>query len=67
MPSFFHKLAFILCLSLFLQACSLFSNETKEDEYVGWTVEQFIAASKEELEAEKYKKAIVLLEQLDKI
>lgn len=65
MPSFFHKLAFILCLSLFLQACSLFSNETKEDEYVGWTVEQFIAASKEELEAEKYKKAIVLLEQLD--
>lgn len=65
MPSFFHKLAFILCLSLFIQACSMFNKETKEDEYVGWTVEQFITASKQELEDEKYKKAIVLLEQLD--
>jgi len=65
MPSFFHKLAFILCLSLFIQACSIFSKESKEDEYVGWTVEQFITASKQELEDEKYKKAIVLLEQLD--
>ena len=65
MPSFFHKLAFILCLSLIIQACSIFSKETKEDEYVGWTVEQFITASKQELEDEKYKKAIVLLEQLD--
>ena len=65
MPSFFHKLAFILCLSLFLQACSLFTNETREDEYVGWTVEQFVTAGKEELEAENYKKAIVLFEQLD--
>ena len=65
MPSFFHKLTFILCLSLLLQACSLFSNEAKEDEYVGWTVEQFISASKLELENENYKKAIVTLEQLD--
>ncbi len=65
MPSFFHKLAFILCLSLIIQACSIFSKETKEDEYVGWTVEQFITASKQELEDENYKKAIALLEQLD--
>ena len=43
----------------------MFNKETKEDEYVGWTVEQFITASKQELEDEKYKKAIVLLEQLD--
>jgi len=65
MPSFFHKLTFILCLSLLIQACSLFSNEAKEDKYVGWTVEQFISASKLELENENYKKAIVTLEQLD--
>ena len=65
MPSFFHKLAFILCLSLIIQACSIFSKESKEDEYVGWTVEQFITASKQELEDENYKKAIALLEQLD--
>ena len=73
MPSFFYKLAFILCLSLFLQACSSFpslpflsslSNE-KGDDYAGWTVEQFISASKEELANENYKKAIKLLEQLD--
>ena len=65
MPSFSHKLAFILCLSLFIQACSFFSNETKGDEHAGWTVDQFVTASKEELENENYKKAIVLLEQLD--
>ena len=65
MPSFFHKFAFILCLSLLIQACSLFSNETKEDKYAGWTVDQFISASKENLEEENFKKAIVLLEQLD--
>ncbi len=70
MPSFFYKLAFILCLPLFLQACNSFpslpsfSNE-KEDDYAGWTVEQFISASKEELADENYKKAIKILEQLD--
>lgn len=70
MPSFFHKLAFILCLSLFLQACSYFPSfpsfsNKKEDKYTGWTVEEFISASKEELADENYKKAIKLLEQLD--
>ncbi len=64
MPSFLYKIAFILCLSFFLQACNSFSSEKKE-EYAGWTVEQFISASKEELANEKYKKAIELLEQLD--
>lgn len=65
MPSFFHKLTFILCLSLSIQACSLFSNEAKKDEYADWTVEQFISASKLEMENENYKKAIVTLEKLD--
>lgn len=64
MPSFFYKLAFILCLSVFLQACNTFSKD-KEDEYIGWTVEQFVEESKLQLEEENYKKAIVLLEQLD--
>lgn len=64
MPSFLYKLAFILCLSFFLQACNSFSNEKKGD-YTGWTVEQFISASKEELADENYKKAVKLLEQLD--
>ncbi|RLA25791.1 MAG: outer membrane protein assembly factor BamD [Gammaproteobacteria bacterium] len=64
MPSFLHKLAFILCLSVFLQACNTFSKE-KEDAYTGWTVDQFVKASKEQLEEENFKKAIVLLEQLD--
>lgn len=64
MPIFFHKLAFILCLSFFLQACNSFSKE-KGDAYASWTVDQFITASKEELEDENYKKAIKLLEQLD--
>ncbi len=65
MPSFFYKLAFICCLSLFLQACSSFSNEKTEDDYAGWTAEQFINASKQELADENYKKAIKILEQLD--
>lgn len=64
MPSFLYKLVFILCLSLFLQACNSFSDE-KKGEYAGWTEEQFISASKEALANEKYKKAIKLLEQLD--
>ncbi|MCF7969950.1 MAG: outer membrane protein assembly factor BamD [Methylococcaceae bacterium] len=64
MPSFFRKLTFILCLSFLLQACSYFSNE-KEEEYAGWTVEQFITQGKEDLADEKYKKAIKVLEQLD--
>jgi len=65
MPSFLYKITFILCLSFFLQACNSFSNEKKEDEYTGWTVEEFISASKEAITNEKYKKAIELLEQLD--
>lgn len=68
MPSFFYKLAFILCLSFFLQACNtfpLFSSKDKGDDYAGWTVDQFVKASKEELEEENYKKAIAILEQLD--
>ncbi len=65
MPSFFHKLAFILCLSLFIQACSLFSKDGDDDVYASWTVEEFITASKEELEEENFKKAIKVLEQLD--
>ena len=73
MPSIFHKLAFILCLSLFLQACNslpslpsfLSSSKDKGDDYAGWTEEQFIITSKEELANENYKKAIKLLEQLD--
>lgn len=64
MPSFFYKLVFLLCLSVFLQACNTFSKE-KEDEFTNWTVEQFVEQSKLELENENYKKAIVLLEQLD--
>lgn len=64
MPSFFKKLAFILYLCVFLQACSYFSKE-KEGDYVDWTVEQFVSASKEALADESYKKAIKLLEQLD--
>ena len=69
MPSFFKKLAYILCLSVFLQACNSlpsFSNATEsKDDYAGWTVEQFVSASKEQLAEENYKKAIKLLEQLD--
>ena len=64
MPSFLYKIAFILCLSFFLQACNSFSNEKKE-KYTGWTVEQFTSASKEAITDEKYKKAVELLEQLD--
>lgn len=64
MPSILYKLAFILCLSFFLQACESFS-KSKKDTYAGWTVEQFISASKEELADENYKKAVKLLEQLD--
>ena len=73
MPSFFHKLAFILCLSLFLQACNSFPSlpsflspsKGKEDKHANWTVDEFISTSKEELADENYKKAITLLEQLD--
>lgn len=65
MPLSCHKLAFILCLSLLIQACSFFSNETKQDKYAKWTVEQFVTASKQALEKEDYKKTIALLGQLN--
>jgi len=63
MPSFLYKLAFIICFSFVLQACNSLSD--KKDKYAGWTVEQFISASKEQLADENYKKAVALLEQLD--
>lgn len=64
MPSFLYKLALILCLSFFLQACSSLSKD-KKDTYADWTVEEFISAGKEEMADENYKKVIKLLEQLD--
>ncbi|MDC9728971.1 MAG: outer membrane protein assembly factor BamD [Methyloprofundus sp.] len=64
MPLFFHKFLLILSFCLLLPACSSFSTE-KKGEFEGWTVDQFVSASKEAVEDEKYKKAIKILEQLD--
>lgn len=64
MPSFLYKLVILLCLSVFLQACNTLSKEN-DDEYFNWTVEQFVQQSKADLKNENYKKAIILLEQLD--
>jgi len=64
MPLFFNKILLILCFCLFLPACSYFSTEPK-GEFEDWTVAQFVSASKEAIEDEKYKKAIKILEQLD--
>jgi outer membrane protein assembly factor BamD len=64
MPLFFNKFLLILCFCLLLPACSSFSNE-KKGNFEDWTVEQFVNASKEAIEDEKYKKAIKILEQLD--
>lgn len=64
MPLFFNKFLIILSFCLLLPSCSHFSNE-KKGEFEGWTVEQFVNASKEAIEDENYKKAIKILEQLD--
>jgi len=64
MPLIFNKITFILCFVIFLQACSSFSND-KKDQYATWTVEQFVNKSKELMADEHYKKAIKVLEQLD--
>ncbi len=64
MPLFSHKFLLILSFCVLLPACSSFSTKEK-GEFEGWTVEQFVAASKEAIEDEKYKKSIKILEQLD--
>jgi outer membrane protein assembly factor BamD len=60
---FFKQCLLILSFCFLLPACSLFGD--KKGEFEGWTVQQFVSASKKALADEKYKKAIKILEQLD--